>query len=492
MFFVMGASLVTSGVTLRVLGSEDYGLYSVLGGIVAMFSFLNASLSGAVSRNLTYELGRGDSKRVGQIFNVSLIVFVCLAAIIVLLSESVGIWFFRHKMIIPQNRATASFYVLQLSILTVPISLSQIPYSAMLIAYENMKIYAYFSIADALVKLGIVYALFVSPFDKLVSYAVLGFAWQSVSIFFYRVYCMLKYPETKLRFCKDAKLYKGIFQFAGSDLIGNLSWLAQGQGINLLLNMFFGPVVNAARGIAYGLQGMTKQFSSNFMIAAEPQIVKSYAQGDFHGMWRLVFRSSSLSYCLVWVLALPALIEGDFVLRLWLGEYPEHTLQFFRLILVAALLETIGRPLVKVIHATGKVLLGNLTVGTILCLSFPVAYFCLKNGCAPESVFWCTAISMLIGNIMGWFVLRYYMVYDIVKYVLNVYGRCLLVSAVSAAIPAFVCTRIMQPCIIRMLLTGVITTLSVCLSMLFLGMNNEDRHKLLLIVDRRVRRRTES
>ena len=486
MFLVMGVSLLTARVTLRTLGAVDYGLNAVLGGIVAMFSFVNASPSGAVSRNLTFELGRGDMKRVGEVFNVSLVVFLCLAVVIVLLSETAGIWFFRNKMVIPEDRMRAAFWVLQISIVGVPLSLSQVPYSAMLVAHENMRIYAYFSIADAVAKLAIIYALVVSPFDKLVTLSTLGFAWQVAAIMFYRFYCITRYPMTKLRFCKDGSLYAGIFKFAGSDLIGNVSCLAQGQGLNLLLNAFFGPVVNAARGIAYGLQGMTTQFSSNFMVAVEPQIVKSYAQGDYSGMWRLVFRSSVFSYCLVWMLALPAWIEGGALLRLWLGEYPAHTLQFFRLIVVACLLETVGRPLVKVIHATGKVLLGNVTVGLVLCLSFPAAWLCLRVGMEPESVFWCTVFSLAIGNIGVWFVLRHYLEYDIVDYVMKVYGRCLLVTVASAVFPAVLCAKIMEPCLLRMLLTGIVSALSVGVATLYLGMGVNDRMRLFSIVRSRI------
>lgn len=486
MFLVMGVSLVTAGVTLRVLGSVDYGLNAVLGGIVAMFSFLNGSLSGAASRNLTFALGRGDIKRVGEIFNALLVTFVGLALVIVFLSETVGLWFFYNKMIIPPERMRAAFWVLQLSVIGVPISLSQVPYNAVLVAHEDMKIYAYVSIADAVVKLTIIYALVISPFDKLITLSFLGFAWSVATIAFYRVYCIRKYAETKLHFCRDRALYKSIFQFAGCDLIGNLSGLAQGQGFNLLLNAFFGPVVNAARGIAYGLQGMTAQFSGNFMIAVTPQIIKSYAQGDYEGMWRLVKRASCFSYYLMLLLALPVWIEADFVLHLWLGKFPDHTIAFFYLIVIVCLLETIGRPLVKVVHATGKMLLGNLTVGITLCLAFPVAYVCLRQGLPPESVFWCAIVSWAVGNVLLWFVLRHYHKYDVFDYVLTVYGRCAIVTAVSVVVPLFVCTRIMQPSIVRMLLTGGITSVSIGLTALYLGMNSSDRNRLVRFVKSKI------
>jgi len=486
MFISLAISLLTAGVTLRVLGKVDYGLNAVLGGVVAMFSFLNGSLAGAASRNITFEIGRGDWDKVNKIFNVSLAVFMGLAAIVVLLSETVGLWFFYNKMVIPFERQNVAFWVLQLSIISVPLSLSQVPYSAILIAHENMKIYAYTSITDQIARLGIIYLLIVSPFDKLITLSAMSFLWSTGMLIFYRFYCIRLYSETKLRFCRDRSLYKSILQYAASDLIGNLSCLAQGQGFNLLLNTFFGPVVNAARGIAYGLQGMTTQFSGNFMVAVEPQITKSFAQGDLDGMWRLVKRCSCFSYYLVWLLALPALLEGDFVLHLWLGDYPEHTLSFFYLILVVCLLQTLKTPIVKVYHANGKIFMGNVIVGTILCLSFPVAHVCLRYGCPPEAVFWCTIGSMVIGNIADWYIVNYYVKFNILGYVREVYGRCIHVTIISTIIPYFIYDRFLSPSILRMLMTGVLTTISVGFTALYLGMSASDRQRLLEIAKQKI------
>jgi len=486
MFLVMGVSILTAGVTLRVLGEVDYGLYAVLGGIVAMFSFLNGSIGGAASRHITYELGRGDYAAVNRIFNVSLMVFVSLAVVIVLLSETVGVWFFYNKMTIPPERVNASFWVLQISIINVPLLLTQVPYSAVLIAHENMKIYAYVSIADAFARLGIIGLLIVSPFDKLVSLSLLGFGWSLVTLLFYRIYCIRKYTETRLLFCKEKRLYKGMLAYAGSDLIGNLSALAQGQGFNLLLNVFFGPAVNAARGIAYGLQGMTTQFSGNFMTAVAPQIIKSFAQGDRDGMWQLVKRSSCFSFYLVLMLALPACLEGDYVLTLWLGKYPDHTLNFFYLVMIVCLLQTLKTPLVKVVHANGKLLMANLIVGSVLCLAFPVGYVFLRIGLPPESIFWATIGSMAIGNACDWFVCRHYVPFSISDYVKAVYGRCIAVIVLSPALPYFLIVRNYEPSFARMISTGLVSILSVSVVALSFGMTRHDRMRLLEVARNRL------
>jgi O-antigen/teichoic acid export membrane protein len=236
--------------------------------------------------------------------------------------------------------------------------------------------------------------------------------------------------------------------------------------------------VNAARGIAYGLQGMTTRFSGGFMTAVVPQIIKSYANGDYNGMWRLVKRSSCFSVYLIWVLALPVWLEGDYVLKTWLGDYPEHALTFFHLIVIICLIDISRRAIINVIHATGHVFWENVIVGSILCLSFPFAYICLRLGYQPESVFWCTIASMVIGGIFEMFVLRHYHKYNIWRYVLEVYGRCVLVILVSSIIPSAIYSRYMEPCLLRIILTGVLTSFSIGVTALYLGMSRSDRLRL--------------
>ena len=487
MFVVMGISLATAGVTLRVLGSVDYGINAVLGGIVAMFSFLNGSLSGAASRFITFELGRGDSARLNHVFNASLAIHLALGLLIVLLSETIGLWFFYNKMILPAERVSAAFWVLQLSILTVPLSLTQVPYGAVIIAHENMKIFAYVSVADAVVRLLNIYLLLISPFDKLITLAVLGTAWSVITMIFYRVYCRHMYEETKLKLCVDWKMYGEMFRYAGSDLIGCTSVLLQGQGVNMLLNTFFGPVINAARGIAYSVQGQATQFSNNFMTAVRPQIIKSYAVGDTDGMWRLVKRSGCYSYYLIWLLALPFLLEADYVLKLWLGSYPEHTLSFFRLILVACLIQSLKTPRTAVLHAIGKLFVPNVVVGTLLCMSFPIAYVFLRLGYSPESVFHATNIVMVLSEISGLVILKMYYSYSIRDYVITVYLRCIMVTIVSTIVPYFA-YAIFNPSFMRVLWTALLTTVSVGLTSFSLGMDSGDRMRVIGLIQNKLAR----
>lgn len=482
MFLVMGVSLFTSRVVLRTLGVEDYGLYNVVGGIVSMFSFLNGSLGAATSRFITFELGRKDYEKLNKVFNVALVTHLFIGLIIVVLAETIGLWFFYEKMIIPEERLNAAFWVYQISILSSLISMTQVPYNATLIAHENMKVYAYIGIVDVILQLGIVYLLVVSPFDKLIFYAILLFLLNVGMIVFYRIYCIKKYPESHLHLCKEKSLYKEMFKFAGSDIIGNISVFAQGQGLNLLLNLFFGPVVNAARAVAYQVQGAVSRFSSNFMTAVRPQIIKLYAQGEEKEMFRLVYLSSNFSFYLLWLLILPLCLEADYVLSLWLGDYPEHSTHFLILALVLCLIQSLKTPRTIVFHATGKLFLTNIVVGTLLCCAFPLAYMFLKVGGEPESVFWAAIITMSLSEFVSVFVLRKYVEYNIANYLLNVHLRCVLVTVVSLMLPYHFYNRFMGPSFLRLVCTCCITTISIIITVWTIGMNNEMRQKVVSFI----------
>lgn len=482
MFLNMGVSLYTSRVVLQTLGVEDYGIYNVVGGIVTMFSVLNGSLGGATSRYITFELGRKDYARLNKIFNVALLTHIILGLVIVSLAETVGLWFLFNKMIIPEDRMNAAFWVYQISILSSLISLTQVPYNATLIAHENMKVYAYVGIVEVFAKLAVVYLLLISPFDKLIFYAILLFLLSLCIIVFYRIYCIRHYSESKINFCREGGLYKDMFKYAGSDLIGNISVLAQGQGLNLLLNVFFGPVVNAARAIAYQVQGAVTQFGNNFMMAVRPQIIKLYASGEIKEMFRLVYLSSNFSYYLMWLLILPVSLEADYILSLWLGKYPEHSVSFLILIFIICLIQTLKTPRTIVLHATGKLLLANVVIGSLLCGAFPLAYFFLKLGGEPESVFWAANITMFLSEFISVFIVRKYVEYDIANYLLNVHFRCAFVTAISLVIPYLVYDRFMEPSFIRLLLTMVISTLSIISTVWVIGLNRDMRQKVVLMI----------
>lgn len=485
MMLIMGVALYTSRIVLKTLGIEDFGIYNVVGGIVTMFTFLNGSLGSATSRYITFELGKKNYERLNQVFNVAFLIHIAIGFIVVLLAETVGLWFFYEKMCIPENRMGAAFWVYQISIITCFFSLTQVPYNAAIIAHENMKIYAWVGIVEVICRLCIVYLLLVSPIDKLVFYALLLCLLQVGVMIFYRCYCKKHYKESNIRIYKEKGLYKEMFGYAGADLIGNISVLAQGQGLNLLLNVFFGPVVNAARGVAYQVQGAVTQFSGNFMTAVRPQIIKSYAEGDITGMMKLVKDSSCASFYLMWIISFPIMLEADYILSLWLGKYPDHTVSFLNLILVLCLIQTLKTPRSTVFHATGKLKFVNMIVGGILCAAFPLAYLFLKLGMSPESVFWAANISMLFSEIASVIVLKKYINYSIGAYLLHVHVRCLLVVLLSVIIPCLLYDKILAPSFGRLIFTSVLTTLSILSVVFCVGMDKEMRHKIVKLVKQR-------
>lgn len=486
MFLIMGVSLYTSRVVLATLGVVDYGLYNVVGGIVTMFSFLNGSLGAATSRYITFELGKKNYEKLNKIFNVALLTHIFIGIIIVLLAETIGLWFFYEKMVIPEERLNAAFWVYQISILSTLISLTQVPYNASIIAHENMKVYAYVGIVEVILKLVVVYLLVISPFDKLLFYASLLFLINIGIVLFYGVYCISRYPESRIKVCKEKALYNDMFKFAGSDLIGNVSVLAQGQGLNLLLNVFFGPVVNAARAVAYQVQGAVTQFSNNFMTAVRPQIIKLYAQGEIKEMFKLVYMSSNFSYYLMWLLVLPICLEADYILSLWLGNYPDHSVSFLILVLILCLIQTLKTPRTIVLHATGKLLLANVVIGTLLCCAFPLAYVFLKMGGEPESVFWAANITMFLSEFISVFIVRKYVEYNIADYLLNVHGRCAIVTVASLILPYFLYDRYMEPSFVRLILTCCLTTISIAATVWCIGMNKDMRQKTVTFIKSKI------
>lgn len=388
MLFMLGISLYTSRVILNTLGVVDYGINNVVGGVIAMLGFLTGSMGAASSRYITYDLGRGDMALMKKTFGNILSIHFLLAAIILVVGETVGLWFMSTQLQIPAERTTAAMWVYQFSIFSSMLSIISVPYNATIIAHEKMSAFAYISIVDAVLKLLIVYLLVVIPYDKLIIYAILYFCIQSFDRIIYGVYCSRHFEETHTRPRYDGRLFREIFAFAGWTMNGSLAVMGYTQGLNILLNMFFGPAVNAARGVAVQVQSVCQQFCSNFQMALNPQLTKSYAQGDLENMHHLLVKSSKFSFYILFFIVLPLSLEAEFVLRLWLGVVPEHAVNFLRLILVVGLLGTLSNPIVISVHATGRLKKFQLIEGTMLLCIVPIAYLLLKFfGIRPEYVF---------------------------------------------------------------------------------------------------------
>lgn len=376
--FTMLVSLYTSRVILNTLGVSDFGIMNVVGGIISIMGFLSNSLGAASSRYITYDLGRGDIVLMKRTFGNILSIHFFLAVLILLVGETIGVWFMSTQLQIPVDRKTAAMWVYQFSIFSSILAVISAPYNAVIIAHEKMSAFAYICMIDALLKLFVVYLLTVISYDKLIMCVIFFFAIQVFDCIVYVVYCSRYFEETHTNLRFNYHLFYEIFAFAGWTMNGNLAVIGYTQGLNVLLNIFFGPVVNAARGVAVQVQGVCQQFCSNFQMALNPQLTKSYAQNDLPNMHHLLVKSSKFSFYILFFIILPLSLEAEFVLKLWLGSVPDHTIVFLRLILIVGLLYTLSNPIIVSVHAIGKLKKFQLIEGTMLLCIVPIAYILLK------------------------------------------------------------------------------------------------------------------
>ena len=472
---VMVVSIYTSRVILDVLGASDYGIYNVVGGIVTMMAFLNGALGSSSSRFLTYELGRGDQKQLNKTFSAALNLHICVALLVLILGETIGLWFFNEKLVIPDERMTAAFWVYQFSIIITMVSFTQVPYNASLIAHENMSIYAYVGLYEAISKLIIVYLLAVSPADRLITYGLLLML-NSIGIqMFYRYYTTKRFEECHFRRVKDTKLYKTLLGYSGWDLFGGVAVICQGQGINILLNLFFGPVVNAARAISFQIQNAVTLFVNNFLTAVRPQVVKNFAEGNTNEMYRLTFNAAKFGYLLMLALVLPVCFEIDFILNLWLGKnMPPDTPIFTILILTTYLMETYHQASLMSYHAIGKIKLGNIVGGTLMICALPLSYVALKLGAPAYAVFIVIFCVNLTQMFWGWMVVHHYVRFSYLDLIKKVYFPTLSITVIAVIAPILL-THYMQQGWLRLIVLGLLTESIILASTYCIALNKNDR-----------------
>lgn len=472
--FIMLVTLYTSRVVLNTLGVSDYGIYNVVGGVVAMFGFINASMSSATQRYITFALGKGDIADLRKIFSTALQIHVLIAALIVVLGETVGLWFMYTQMQIPADRMNAAFCVLQCSIVSSVVMIISVPYNADIIAHERMSAFAYISIIEAVLRLAIVYLLLAFSYDKLILYAFLTLAVQLLIRFCYSSYCNKHFPESKYRHVWDKFLFKEMTGFAGWGMFSSLSGILSGQGLNMLLNVFFGPVVNAARAVAVQVQNAILQFIGNFQMAINPQITKTYANGEMEDMHKLMFRSARFTFYLLFVVSLPVLFETNFILTVWLKTVPENTVIFLRIMICVSLLYPLSNPLIIANQATGQVRNFQFVSGLILLFILPVSYICLSFGLPAYSVFVVHFIMEFTTLFYRLRLLRSSINIRFIDYFKNVFFRVVLVVAISIIIPIAI-YNYMGNTIIRFFLICIICILSVGLSAYTVGLSHNER-----------------
>jgi Na+-driven multidrug efflux pump len=424
----MGVQLYTVRVVLSVLGSTDYGLNNVVGGIVTMFSFLSGTMATASQRYFAFEIGRGDMPQLKKTFSLTLIIYCMLAVVILILAETIGIWFLNNRMIIPPDRIVAANWVFQFAVFSFMLTMFQVPYDALVIAREKMNIYAYVSILEVILKLVIVYLLSISSFDKLITYSFLGFCVTLIITSIYKSYCIRNYTESHFKYYWNKKMFKEITSYSGWNLFGALAGVANNQGINILINLFFGPAVNAARAIAYQINSSVNGFVQNFMTATKPQITKLYAQGNIQDLNILIERTSKFSFILLLIIVLPLGVESSFILRIWLKNIPDYTIAFVQLIFINTLIDTISYALMAGAQATGKIKNYQAVVGTIMLLNLPISYFVLKIGVEPQQILVVNIIISVVCLFARLFFLNSLIRLNIVEFFKNVIIRVILVS----------------------------------------------------------------
>ena len=385
MLVMMAVSLYTSRVVLDTLGVSDYGIYNVVGGFVTMFSLISGAMTTATQRFLSFAIGEGKREEVTSLFSTAVIIHIGLALIILVAGETIGVWFVANKMNFPPERYTAAIWVFEFSLLTFLVSVINVPYNAAIIAYEKMSAFAYISIIEVVLKLVIVYLLLITPFDRLIFYAILMAVVQLGVQLIYASYTHRKIKTCHCNWKLNHEYLKQMTSFVSWNLIGSLAGVCKDQGLNVVLNLFFGTAVNAARGVAMQVSTAINRFVTNFQMAMNPQIVKLYAAGEKQEMFKLVFRGSRFSYLLLLCLSLPVVIEAPFILNIWLVKVPDYTVVFLRLIIFTALIDSLSNTLITSMHASGKVRDYQIVVGGLSLLTLPFAYLLLKMGYSPTS-----------------------------------------------------------------------------------------------------------
>lgn len=470
MFFIMIITLFTSRVVLKTLGIENYGIYNVIAGIIAMMGVLNSAMSASIQRYLTYELGKGNIIQLKKIFSTCLLIYLLLSGIFFILAETIGLWFLNTQLVIPIDRISAANWVYQFSIIACINSLLSNPYNASIIAHEKMNVYAYVSIIEVLLKLAIVYLLLVIPYDRLSVYGLLICISQITVTVIYRIYCIKNFEECHFHFYKEKKLFKQLLSYSGWNLFGSVSTLIKTQGLNILLNLFFTPSVNAARGIAVQINAAITQFFTNFYTAVRPQITKYYAKGELQNMFTLVFRSSKFSYYLILLISLPIIIETPYIIKLWLGQLPDYVVIFTRLIIIISAIDSMSSPLMTTAHATGNIAFYQSAIGLVSILNLPISYIALKIGGQPEIVFYISLIISFISLFIRLIIIKKLIQsFPVTKYITNILLIIILVTILSSVLPIILYIKLSEN-FINFILVSIVSLFTTGISIYYIGL----------------------
>ncbi len=472
---VMVVNLYTTRVVLNALGVEDYGIYNVVCGFVTMFGFLNTSMTGGIQRFYNYELGKNGTNAVVKVYNTALVIQMMVAILLAIILEGFGVWYLNCRMVIDVNRLVSANWVFQFSVISLLLLVMQTPYSAAILAYERMDYYAIVSVLDAVIKLGIAIGLPYAVGDKLAIYGFLIMLIQVGNVMLYYLYCKKNFPFLRLKFDYDKQLVRSMLSFSGWNIFGSFAYAVKGQGINVLLNAFFGTVVNAANGIASQISSAIQTFSTNLIVAFKPQLIQAYASGDYKRTEDLMFSMSKISYILMCLIAIPIIVEINYILQLWLGKdaIPENTAIFSSLTVFALMINTLNTPVVQVIHATGKMRNFQIATSLVVCSILPLSWICLKFGFDAVSVFWISIILAIVNQIVCLVVLHTHFRYGVMSYVLRIIVPCFVVTVVSYILSSIIAS-LLEESFVRVCLTILSSTLSI-LALFILFLNKTEK-----------------
>lgn len=475
MLLVLVISLYSSRVVLQVLGVEDFGIYNVVGGFVSMFGFLNSSMTNSIQRYYNFSIGKEGEAALPNVYFAAFVIQTILAIIVLILVETFGLWYLYNKMVIPDGRMTAAFWLFQFSVISMLFVILEVPYASAVMAYEKMNFFAIISVLDAMLKLVVVLILPMFEGDSLIWYGVLILGITIINFLLYFIYSKRKFKYLQLKRVKDGALFKGMLSFSGWNLFGTFALMMKEQGLNMVLNLFFGPVVNAARGVAYQVINAIRGFTSNIYTAARPQFTQSYAQGDSHRTIQLMFSTSKLCFILLLMLSLPVMFEADYVLKIWLGDnVPDYTQIFVVLVIISSLITVFNPAMSFVVHATGKMKAYQVAGALIDLLILPVAYLFLKMGFQPESVFIVSIVFNIIQQIVSLIIVNKLVPFSIKEYIVRVWVPLSIVVLIAVipllGIHSFMSQGFLRLCIVVVVSSFVIMGLSYCAAF-----NNSER-----------------
>lgn len=475
MLFTIIIGLYTSRIVLQTLGVNDYGIYNVVGGIVAMMSFLNAAMTQASQRFIAFELGRQNIQKLKEVFGTSVSIHLVISSIIFIIAETIGLWFLNTHMNIENERMVAANWVYQCSIFTFICTIISVPYNACIVAHEKMKAFAYISILETFLKLIIVYLLLIVKTDKLIAYAILLASVSLIIRIVYGIYCKKQFTECTYHFLFKRSLFKKMFSFACWSLIGSLGFSSKDQAANIILNLFCGTAINAARGVALQVNGIISNFSNNFIMALNPQITKQYAGGNITESIQLVYTGCRYSFYLLAIITIPIMINIDYLLHLWLSTVPIYTSQFLQLALVSALIASMASPLVTAIQATGNIKAFQLSICIIMLFELPLTYLTLKLKYEPYMVMMPTIFVTLIGLLA-----RIYLLKRLIKlYSLRFFTINIVLKNICIACICYFISKYIHNCFtinfINFIITSLISFIITSVGIISFGISSKER-----------------